>query len=209
MQVLQDDVTLPPPGTVSELCRDFLALCLQRDPSRRPAATALLTHPWVAQAAATDLKGLMKRTMFCPEDRCGVCVNASDAWGGRACCCTAARKVAISGVFMWPCRFVCATLRPLVTVSDQCRVPWLYAQHRRLDEIAYHFSFTYYSMLGGGQGPNGLAQLSALYVDHSVSPCSAALGGMAPCTQVATQPSTAAAVRLGLAGIGLQVVLAV
>lgn len=70
LQVLQDDVPLPPPGTVSELCRDFLALCLQRDPSRRPAATALLTHPWVAQAAATDVKGLMKRTMFCPEDRC-------------------------------------------------------------------------------------------------------------------------------------------
>lgn len=69
LQVLQGDVPLPPPGTCSELCRDFLALCMQPDPSRRPAATALLTHPWVAQAAATDVKGLMKRTMFCPEDR--------------------------------------------------------------------------------------------------------------------------------------------
>lgn len=70
MQVLQDDVTLPPPGTISELCRDFLTLCLQRDPARRPPATALLTHPWVAQAAATDVKGLMKKTMFLAEDRC-------------------------------------------------------------------------------------------------------------------------------------------
>jgi serine/threonine protein kinase len=70
VQVLQDDVTLPPPGSVSDLCRDFLALCLQRDPARRPAATALLTHPWVAQAAATDVKGLMRRTMFDAEDRC-------------------------------------------------------------------------------------------------------------------------------------------
>jgi serine/threonine protein kinase len=69
LQVLQDEVPLPPPGTVSELCRDFLALCLQRDPARRPAATALLTHPWVAQAAATNVKGLMKRTMYLEDDR--------------------------------------------------------------------------------------------------------------------------------------------
>jgi len=38
----------------------------------------------------------------------------------------------------------------------------------RLDEIAYHFSFTYYSMLSGGHGPDGLGQLAALYLDHSV-----------------------------------------
>lgn len=69
LQVLQDDVTLPPSGFVSELCRDFLAQCLQRDPAKRPAATALLSHPWVAQAAATNLKGLMKKTMFDPENR--------------------------------------------------------------------------------------------------------------------------------------------
>jgi serine/threonine protein kinase len=69
LQVLQDEVPLPPPGTVSELCRDFLALCLHRDPARRPAATALLTHPWVAQAAATNVKGLMKKTMFLEDDR--------------------------------------------------------------------------------------------------------------------------------------------
>jgi serine/threonine protein kinase len=70
--VLQDEVTLPPAGTISELCRDFLTLCLQRDPARRPPATALLTHPWVAQAAATDVKGLMKKTMFLQEDRCAL-----------------------------------------------------------------------------------------------------------------------------------------
>jgi hypothetical protein len=40
----------------------------------------------------------------------------------------------------------------------------------RLDEVAFHFSFTYYSMLGGGQGSNSLSQLAGLYTDHSVSP---------------------------------------
>jgi hypothetical protein len=39
----------------------------------------------------------------------------------------------------------------------------------RLDEVAFHFSFTYYSMLGGAQGVNGLSQLAGLYLDHSVS----------------------------------------
>ena len=47
--------------------------------------------------------------------------------------------------------------------------------HCRLDEIAYHFSFTYYSMLGGGQGPDGLNQLAGLYLDHSVSNARATL----------------------------------
>eukprot|EP00879_Flechtneria_rotunda_P015239 GHRR01015930.1.p1 GENE.GHRR01015930.1~~GHRR01015930.1.p1 ORF type:complete len:285 (+),score=79.01 GHRR01015930.1:658-1512(+) len=106
IHVLQDEVPLPPPGTVSELCRDFLAACLLRDPSKRPPATMLLGHPWVAQAAAVNLKGLLRNTMFSPDDK--------------------------------------------------------------LDEIAFHFSFTYYSLLSGGQGSRGLEQLAPLYLDHSI-----------------------------------------
>lgn len=55
---------------------------------------------------------------------------------------------------------------PIVHKDTQtlCGLP--FCADCRLDEIAFHFSFTYYSMLGGGQGLN---QLAALYLDHSVS----------------------------------------
>lgn len=56
---------------------------------------------------------------------------------------------------------------PYCDAQTLCGLP--FCADRRLDEIAFHFSFTYYSMLGGGQGPNGLNQLAALYLDHSVS----------------------------------------
>ena len=35
----------------SAACRDFVATCLQRDPGARPAASALLSHPFVAAAS--------------------------------------------------------------------------------------------------------------------------------------------------------------
>eukprot|EP00775_Hariotina_reticulata_P010657 gene10657-10816_t len=68
-QVLQGDPPLPAPGTVSELCRDFLAACLQRDPTQRPPASVLLHHPWITQASPVNLKGLVRETMFSRDDK--------------------------------------------------------------------------------------------------------------------------------------------
>lgn len=75
MQVLQDEPPLPPPGSVSELCRDFLATCLARDPARRPPASVLLGHPWLAGGAAgsgpggTSLKALLRSNMLRHDDK--------------------------------------------------------------------------------------------------------------------------------------------
>jgi serine/threonine protein kinase len=70
LQVLQDEVPLPPAGSISEQCRDFLTLCLARDPARRPPAAALLGHPWIAQAAPVNIRGLLGQLGHDPDDRC-------------------------------------------------------------------------------------------------------------------------------------------
>lgn len=40
----------PDPSKYSTMCNDFLRVCLQKDPTYRPTASALLTHPFLAQA---------------------------------------------------------------------------------------------------------------------------------------------------------------
>ena len=47
----------PPPGAFSPLFGEFLALCLEKDPSRRLSAKDLLKHPWLKQAAPTPRGG--------------------------------------------------------------------------------------------------------------------------------------------------------
>jgi len=40
----------PNPSKYSPMCNDFLRVCLQKDPTYRPTASALLTHPFLANA---------------------------------------------------------------------------------------------------------------------------------------------------------------
>lgn len=48
--------SLPPPwqavAGLSEDCRDFLALCLEKDISKRPSASTLIYHNWLAANSA-------------------------------------------------------------------------------------------------------------------------------------------------------------
>lgn len=49
----------------------------------------------------------------------------------------------------------------------------------RMDEIAYHFSFTYFKMLSDAWAHGGaLQQMMCLYEDHSVSEYAAAAGAV-------------------------------
>jgi serine/threonine protein kinase len=67
--VCHEEVPLPPPGSISDLCRDFLTACLQKDPAKRPAAALLLNHPWITQAAPVNLRGLLKQTMWDEDEK--------------------------------------------------------------------------------------------------------------------------------------------
>eukprot|EP00878_Enallax_costatus_P018731 GHUV01019736.1.p1 GENE.GHUV01019736.1~~GHUV01019736.1.p1 ORF type:complete len:354 (+),score=114.64 GHUV01019736.1:326-1387(+) len=67
--VCNEDVPLPLPGTVSELCREFMSACLQKDPLKRPAAAVLLNHPWITQAGPVNLRGLLKQTMWNEDEK--------------------------------------------------------------------------------------------------------------------------------------------
>ncbi|KAH7298732.1 hypothetical protein KP509_25G056900 [Ceratopteris richardii] len=62
---------VPIPESLSPIGKNFLSLCLQRDPAKRPSATALLDHPFVQIDTATNYpsqvvndtlyQGMMKR----------------------------------------------------------------------------------------------------------------------------------------------------
>ncbi|KXZ43451.1 hypothetical protein GPECTOR_90g538 [Gonium pectorale] len=62
IHVLQEDPPLPPAGQFSEEFRDFVRVCLAKEPHRRPPADALLKHPWIAKFAndPVDLKAFMR-----------------------------------------------------------------------------------------------------------------------------------------------------
>ena len=47
--IVKDD-EVPIPVTASKMCRDWLALALQRDPQIRPTAKKLLSHKWIKSA---------------------------------------------------------------------------------------------------------------------------------------------------------------
>jgi hypothetical protein len=52
LEILEGELpaaTLP----ASQHCRDFVALCLRREPGGRPAADSLRSHPWVCRAPLT------------------------------------------------------------------------------------------------------------------------------------------------------------
>jgi hypothetical protein len=42
-------VPLPGQGAVSEELRDFIRLCMLKDPARRPTAEQLLQHPFITR----------------------------------------------------------------------------------------------------------------------------------------------------------------
>ena len=54
-QVIQEDCPLPAWGTISAQLMDFLQLCLQKDPRRRPPADQLLKHPFIQKACSCVL----------------------------------------------------------------------------------------------------------------------------------------------------------
>nr|BBC28469.1 serine/threonine-protein kinase [Yamagishiella unicocca] len=68
--VLQEDVPLPPAGEFSEEFRDFVRLCLHKDPHRRPMADQLLEHAFIKKYAndPVSLKSFMQ-CAFNPHDK--------------------------------------------------------------------------------------------------------------------------------------------
>lgn len=46
--IASDDALPPLPASLSDAAKDFLTLCLVKNPSTRPSATELLQHPFVS-----------------------------------------------------------------------------------------------------------------------------------------------------------------
>ncbi|GLC41062.1 hypothetical protein PLESTB_000947600 [Pleodorina starrii] len=70
IHVLQEEAPLPPAGEFSEEFRDFVSLCLAKEPLRRPMADSLLSHPFIAKYASdpVSLKSFMQ-CVFNPHDK--------------------------------------------------------------------------------------------------------------------------------------------
>jgi hypothetical protein len=61
MQILTDDVALPSSSEFSDDFRDFCSKCVQKDPSQRPTAVQLLSHPFLLKhrTSSVDLRAFM------------------------------------------------------------------------------------------------------------------------------------------------------
>jgi len=61
LEVTTGEAPLPPAGEYSEELRDFVGLCMEKDPDDRPSAVALLNHPWILKhrAACTELNSFV------------------------------------------------------------------------------------------------------------------------------------------------------
>nr|BCL66198.1 serine/threonine-protein kinase [Volvox reticuliferus]BCL66266.1 serine/threonine-protein kinase [Volvox reticuliferus] len=70
IHVLQEDAPLPPAGEFGEEFRDFVRLCLAKEPHRRPTAEVLLGHPFITKYASdpVSLKSFMQ-CVFNPHDK--------------------------------------------------------------------------------------------------------------------------------------------
>ncbi|KAJ1926436.1 MAP kinase kinase Wis1 [Tieghemiomyces parasiticus] len=57
--IMQDIISGPAPSVdparYSELCRDFITVCLHKDPSERPSYAQLLEHPFITKSQAADV----------------------------------------------------------------------------------------------------------------------------------------------------------
>ena len=58
--------TLDKPEKWSDLMRDFLDLCMQHDPAKRPRASVLIRHKWVSTRACsqTDMAILLRKIFY-------------------------------------------------------------------------------------------------------------------------------------------------
>lgn len=53
-QVLNEDVPIPTGPELSDEFKDFVRVCMQKDPYQRPSAEQLLTHPFILKVSCTD-----------------------------------------------------------------------------------------------------------------------------------------------------------
>lgn len=70
IQVLNEESPVPPGGQFSEEFRDFVRLCMHKEPLKRPPAEQLLSHPYITKYAQdrVDLKSYMQ-CVFDPHDK--------------------------------------------------------------------------------------------------------------------------------------------
>lgn len=77
----------PPPRLdgphFSRACKDFISLCLKKNPAERPSAEQLLTHPFLKKARASSIKDLLKKKhMHSAEDTTETLVIGGDTFIG-------------------------------------------------------------------------------------------------------------------------------
>lgn len=80
-------IKLPPHAHASASARDFLQLCLHRDPAQRPSAQQLLQHPWLAGCSAAAAAAAMAAGVATATD---AAAEAAENGGSSGQCCHAA-----------------------------------------------------------------------------------------------------------------------